>query len=1022
MTGTDKTNTAKPLFAIGVPYALTVSGVAGTGAFTVADRGPAPVTPSAGTSTVLSLAVVEGDTIDGTVATVQMQTIGAGAPGNGAGVAFKASADGSTYGGWYGCDAPTLATGNALIVDGAATLSHFDLCPMTAGRMMVAYSTAATIETRVRSAAGVWSSAVTAGALVTTDPCALWRGFDGAYYVMAAKPKPGIVAGTYTMRVARSGDDGATWAIQTYDAGITVDHGDDRRLRVAALRGSIVAFLTTGTGVDSVVKQYASTDGVNFTLVSTSATHCVVCDVRADVNSGIFYVLTVEQLTGAHLHIRKLGTASASVWDSAAVEIDSWDYDHPAALAVRDEDGLVFAVCQNDGSRDTQFYQSSDSGVTWTGGVIANFGGTMPTLGAVAASFWRGTLLTVGGDGDATVAVERRYGGHSQATIAGALNAPTNWDLVWMPSDALSTGLWTSSTTGSPTRTLSNLTGQKVVCTVSDTQKWTYDYGVDSSPAIFRAVMRVTSGVGSIMLRCYASSARLEVTLTDTTIALADAFSGGSIQTLTHGISGDVDIIAVVDPANARAFVVFGPYGATDARAYTSMTAATTLHAYATTHIEHEIETSVNVTAYVQWASVARATGTELGNGWTSPTELDPLPLSSRPTYLAGGLSVQLAQGLPTLDGVTHTGGLTSPYRVEAAFPRVLPTPRTGWRSSGLQDETLTLTLDEPDAPGLLVLDVQGLIGVSKFTLNGVSVDLEQGFVYDGVGGRSVMPSRSGTTVQGPWVRADELRGWRFKTSAGVVRTVTGNSEGSLTRGSTIGEHRAVLYLSDVANTVTSGSGFLYPSRAVVYGHYAAGTTLSTATVAIVSADQYGGATVPEGYREIALFNLCRAHVVGMGADLDDTIAIDDDANLQTLPNGQRYSARRMVDGQRVQFQWVQSPHEYRQQLGASTSPDYVTSYTSGTPVASAQGIPLLLRGITERVRGDGLNRLDVPVLVCPSVARKSSTGLVVKVWNINEVYGRIVGPVRVENVSYVGTRGTSQIARIAAVTIERER
>ena len=305
MTGTDKTDTSKPLFAIGVPYALTVSGVAGTGAFTVAERAPGPVTASASTSTALSLAVVEGDTIDGTVATVQMQTIGAGGAGGGSGVAFRTSADGSTYGGWYGCDAPTLATGNSLIVDSAATLTHFDLCAMSAGKVMVAYSTGATIETRVRSAAGVWGSGVTAGALVSPGPCALWRGFDGAFYVMAAKPKPGIVAGTYTMRIARSGDEGATWTIQTYDAGITVDHANDRRVRVAALRGSIVAFVTTNTGTSSVVKQYASTDGVNFTLVSTSAAKCVVCDVRADASSGTLYVLTVEEASAAaHLQVR----------------------------------------------------------------------------------------------------------------------------------------------------------------------------------------------------------------------------------------------------------------------------------------------------------------------------------------------------------------------------------------------------------------------------------------------------------------------------------------------------------------------------------------------------------------------------------------------------------------------------------------------------------------------------------------------------------------------------------------------
>ena len=1021
MTGIDRTDTTKPLFGIAVPYAVTVAGVAGVDGYSVAERGPGPVSASGSTASSLALSVVEGDSIDGTVVGVQMQTIGAGAPGLGAGLAYRTTANGVDYGTWYGCDAPWVAIGYQLIVDTAATYTHHDLCAMDAGEAMLAYSTGATIGVRVRDAAGAWGSEVTAGALVSTDPCALWRGLDGAYYVMAAKPKPGVVAGTYTMRISRSDDDGATWTIQTYDAGLSVAHGSDRRLRVAALRGSVVAFLTKDTGTASTVKQYASTDGVTFDLVSTSAVKCVVWDVRAD--SGTLHVLTVEEVGGtATLRYRSTGTAGASIWDGEAVDIDAWDYDNPASLAVRPEDGRLMVVAQNLGSRATQGWSSGDAGVTWLPVAYHAFGGSIALQTEATAAFVRGTMLTVGGDGDSTCLVERRYGGHSQATVSGLLDMSISWERLWEPAGTLSAGGWTSTTTGSPTRTLSKSTGQKVVNGVGDTQTWTYTYGASSDPAVFRAVVRVESALGSLTLRFYASTARIEVVITDTTIGLFDAFGGGGFQTVTHGLTGYIDVIAVVDPANARAFVTFGSYGAGHARAYTDMTAATGLHAYATTDIAHEVEVSASATAYVLWAGVGRAVATELGNGWTRPTELDPLPLSARATYLAGGLSASLARGLPVIDGVTYTGALTSPYRLEAALPRVLPTPRTGWRSSGLADETLTLNLDEPDAPGLVVLDLHGLVGVSKFTLNGAAVDLEQTLLYDGASHRSIIPARSGATTQGPWVRADELRGWRFKTSAGVIRTVTGNTEGSLTYGSTIGEHRAVIYLDGDANTVTRGTGYLYPSRAVVYGHYSAATVLTQGVIAIVSADQYGGATVPEGYREIGLLNLARVHVVGIGADLDDTIAIDDDANLQTLPNGQRYSARRSLDGQRFQFQWMQSPRETAQQMGAATSPDYVTSYTGGTPVASLEGLPLMLRGLVDRIRGDGLDRRDVPVLVCPSIARKSSTGLAVRVFGLSEVYGRITGPVRVEHLPYIGRRGENQVARIAAVTVEAER
>jgi len=81
----------------------------------------------------------------------------------------------------------------------------------------------------------------------------------------------------------------------------------------------------------------------------------------------------------------------------------------------------------------------------------------------------------------------------------------------------------------------------------------------------------------------------------------------------------------------------------------------------------------------------------------------------------------------------------------------------------------------------------------------------------------------------------------------------------------------------------------------------------------------------------------------------------------------------------------------------------------------------MVLQGVTARARATGSEGL---VCALHAIPRRASTGLYATVWGLQDLvtYGRLVGPVRVEGVQYVGAPRTSQVYRVATVTIEEER
>ena len=139
------------------------------------------------------------------------------------------------------------------------------------------------------------------------------------------------------------------------------------------------------------------------------------------------------------------------------------------------------------------------------------------------------------------------------------------------------------------------------------------------------------------------------------------------------------------------------------------------------------------------------------------------------------------------------------------------------------------------------------------------------------------------------------------------MRTVVGNSEGSLTYGASIAEHRATIYLDGTTDAATNSTGTLYPARALLLGFFdgTGSDDVTGVTVSIPNASNTGAGT----YREIGVCAAGRVHVFGESPDLGDTLSMDSAANVQTMSDGQRYAARRQADRRSVEIAFMDSPH-----------------------------------------------------------------------------------------------------------------
>lgn len=1045
--GSDLTPT-QDLSGILIPWALSHVAKIGDG-YDCADTRPGPFTPSARTSLRLEASMPPGVTYPSTVTRLDVQAIRSGSAGatrstSGIGPAAGAAYKRNNAGDWYGQDAPHVQTGGVRqIVDESvgmvAGVSQPSVVSLANGKIVACYSTIAGTFAAIRDADGAWTTGVTVTGLNTGKMACLCMSPDGALHIYAARPTSGEATSRWVIACYRSTDEGVTWVPATYDIGKTSvsnsEFGTWRRLRAGSVNGAVALFINTNTGGGATfnTQQWVSSDGgFAFRRVFDETAGATVWDVTP--YAGALHVATVE---GTELRYRALANPAGSLLSTGYIKITgspSVVATDPAAITVDPDGSLCFQLADLSGTLyGLTGYRSTDRGLTWNkAGPNLKTGNATDKPTNPALAFSRGTLVGLFCDGTTARGMyEGRWGGNTNATIGSNVTDHTAELKSWCAVDTLVGSGWSVvSTTGSPTLTLDvdadGYASQKIVNGAGDLLTLESPADASTQGAIQRVVARVTSGGGTALTIGFkADDIQTDVQLTATGIVAYD--HGGSPGTATShgGGTNYIEIVCISDPlSGGRSIVAWRVHDNTAERTFSTLTAITGQSSTGGGDISVTLSVGVTSTVYINRVVRSRAAALTLGEGWESPLarpySLDPVPLSGAPSHLASGIDVAMSGGVATVDLVTQTMYPDATRRVSNVLPNVCPSPRAVWRSSTTGDQSLAFVMPQRDRLALSGIYLDGLVGIGSVNvtcgLSVATVSLTTTIRYRALGGNAVVPSTTGTVTQRAFVRADELKGWRFKDAAGTVRTVVGNSEGSLTYGATIAEHRAAIYLDGTTDAGTNSTGTLYPARALLLGFFdSVGTDDVTAvTVAIPSADNTDAGT----YREIGVCAAGRIHVLGEIPDLGDTLSMDSAANYQTMSDGQRYAARRQADRRSVEIAFMDSPHAASQMFGTATSPDFVIVTTGARSAAPRNGIPQVVEGIIRRAANTS-NGLCVWV---PKIPRQSAAGWVAQVFNLDAtIYGRITSAYRREAVATVGQRSVSQIFRVGAIRFEEE-
>ena len=1044
------------LAGILIPWALTnYGGAPGSGHYTCANTRPGPFTPSAATPLRLEASLPPGVTYPSTLTRLDVQTISPGAAGAtrsqsgigpAAGVAYRKNGTGD----WHGCDDAHTQTGavRRVVTEAGATpgVSEPSMVSLANGKIVACYTnfTDLAVNAAVRDADGAWTTGITVTGITPSPVACICVAPDGALHIYATHAESSDSASRYVIACYRSVDEGATWTPATDDIGITSVSAAVKatwtRLRAASVGGAVVLFLnTTTTAPLATLAQYVSTDGgFAFRTVLTETEDYTVWDVCPMF--GTIYVLTCEGVAGAsRSKFRSLSNPVGSLLSTTAVTIrtngESPIYTDSGAITAHPNGTIYVQIANNsdpvlglDAKRSTNNGRSwNDQGPNWTADAASD------TVMNPAMAFSRGVL--VGLFCDATTArgmYEARWGGNTNCTVGGQISGRTSELTSWMAVDTFGSSGWTEAAVATATVTLdvdaNGYASLKITTNATGTYQalspaTTTDFSGIASVVVRAAVV----GASPVEVRFGADDQSTRVDITATQIRAYD--TGGAASTyVNHNATTAqyIEIICITDSQHSQSYVVFRVVDNTAERTFTELPAITTQAATIGTDLNVFFYVHEDSTVYINRVTRAKADAATLGSGWTAgrgrPYTLDAVPLSTAQAHLTGGVDVTMTAGIAVVDLVTQTAYPDSVYRVTNVLPTVAPSPRAVWRSSGTAtDEKLSFALPQNDRAALIGIYLDGMIGVSSINVEAgltvETVDLARTMRYRAIGGNAIVPSTTGAHSHQPWVKSDELVGWRFKDAAGTVRKVVGNTEGCLTYGTSTAEHRTVIYLDGATDAGTNSTGTLYPSRALLLG-YAAGDgtdNVSTVDLEILAATNY---TPGEGYRQIGVCAVGRVHPFGIQPDLDDTLSMDSAANIQTMSNGQRSTARRMNDRRVVEIAHAASPNDASAMFDSATSPDYVVVTTGQIHAASRSGHNLVTEGIIRRCTAQA-NGLCVFV---PYITPRTTTGWRARTLNLDTtIYGRITSAFRREAIPGVGSRSGTQIHRGSTIRIEEE-
>ncbi len=974
--------------------------------YTEAERRPGRVTFS-GDSARLALAA-SGDIDADVTETLEVKVTTGGIPKpDSAGVVYRYGSSGS----WYGQDPVSAAVQYDAIRAGttARQLYWADAVALADGTIVavsvekVTATSTGALYVHTRTTAGAWSSVQ-----VDTDtgsnyqPASICIAPDGALHIYWAKVESGT---SYTIAMYRREASGGSFLLQSTDVAGTVSSALDH-LRAVGGPAGVLLFYGDGSST-----QYYSSDG-GFSFIAAGSAESNAAVLACTFHAGYFVVLTSEDAT-AKSYIRRLGNITSDLWGTTAVQLKGTSLAASGGWIASTDQGLYAASADSSGKVDNQWHYSTDAGLTWTAQLGPSSYSDTTINARGAAVFVRGRLHVIGVKTTASTGAPASaatsgvgdiiHGGHSTVTMWGRLDgrqgtiASSTVERL-TPYTTLANSGWSGGTdTGTITRTYSFSSGTTVSADAGEVAQNDFTAspapsGDTESAAVVR--LEVTSGVATMVVQSRPVSVTVLVTSTQ-----IQAYETGSSGTyVDHGISGPMEVRIHVDGLNEDASIWYRDAGTyTDERAWTFLL---TISSFTTTSITDAALLlrvgDASAASVVRWESAAFRHGFQpptsgLGDGVeTAGTNLRPVPVLSQRVYLGGGVYVRGVGGPARYDGQTYDiplGG--SRFARANMYPHHQASPRTVYRSSGTSSSPLSSalsfrhTLDQGAGnetrwtEDLVGLFLDGMVNVPTVVCknNGSTlqtVDLRTSVVYahdDGV----VLPAETGSTVAGAFVRAGDLAGCWFQFANGKVRRIITNTEGVLTSGSTLAEKRCEMTLADIDGTEdTSGTGYIWPRRALVLIYLRGFRTMTRFDVDIPSTGGPGAADIgPEGYRQIGTLALGEVMVFGRAFDRNSSNERAANVEIFRAQDGTTTASEQGPIGRTMEVAFVDSP-TFLDDIRSGGSPDYVTvsAHANAEPAGTRRAIPATAEGLYQRLGGARL-----PCVPIRRIPRDDGTG-----------------------------------------------
>lgn len=769
--------------------------------------------------------------------------------------------------------------------------------------------------------------------------------------------------------------------------------------------------------------------------------------------------------------------SGTEVWGTGIATVATGDL-----AAFRDEAGNVYLTGRQPSVQNEWIViRSADGGVTWS--EMARSSGTSgcgkwwdsadaSTYPSDAcAVFHQGRAIVIHGHASSPGAYNESMsatylGGYTTITLPAyeSFRVDTNqvtYAQTYLPFDLPEDCSWSASGAGSG----SIASGLLRVTAIGGVARW-YDRspsGSVSAGIIATQIVDPSAGTAYFLVRLDdgAEGYEVEVRVSTTDIEVWDAVAGTQIGTTTTRTAGtEVEVRVAMEDDNAE--VTYRLYDTTSKRSWSTVATSSALTdsggAAGSNRVRFGIPPLGVSTREIDWRFVAYVT--DEGSGYvgqglvsfTNPADLFARPYSSLATYVDDGFSIRASDG-PTQRGDEWNVDTRYTYGPEHLLPVAAPSPRDVWRSvpfADLDPNTdeirIAWRIDSDGAGDYLGADCaleNDLLGVWLDEVNcaEIKVDLYYSGAWVPVGNTEIQKftgARQGNTVRassssasgGTWRRAEAAGcGIAFYSGGGGYAfcdwtgTVERNTEGgTLTAGGTTKRPTFVLEETDPL-TSTSPNVAIWPKRHLMVIH-ASGFARAVQGVRIRI--KHSGPTGYPGRPAAGFYQVGKVvfgsfAVFGFDYSWQREIAMEPNTELSILDDGGAVSRVRGRPGRTVSINWADGVELVSWRI--EEFPDYVkaSANTAAEAVAFWGDIPFFLQDVVRELDG-----AHIPVVYCPYIPYDATNGATgdwvsyYKSWGAGAVYGRIVSPVRIEQV--LGDEEVDEIYRVTTVEIREER